>query len=77
MKEATGELNASLLVFIAVSLLSAFFFMVVWPNIKGDLKSSASCANAVCKNSYNDKGLSSCTTYIKNKKVDLECPFKG
>ena len=38
MKEATGELNMTLIVVVIVALLSFFFFSVIWPNIKGGFR---------------------------------------
>ena len=37
MKEATGELNGTLIVVIAIAALSAFFFTVIWPLIRQNL----------------------------------------
>ena len=75
MREATGELNASLIVFIAVSLLAAFFFSIIWPNIKGDLKSTARCSTAICKNTFDVTGRSEC--HQKNSTETFLCPFRG
>ena len=34
MKEATGELNSTLIVVIIVAALAALFYTVIWPMIK-------------------------------------------
>ena len=52
MKEATGELNSTLIVVITVAALAALFFTVIWPMIREDLKNEANCRNAFC-----DKGI--------------------
>jgi hypothetical protein len=76
MKEATGELNTSVIVVAAVALLAAFFFMVIWPKIKTDMSVQSSCANAICDVGFNENYKVDCyTPGKKNKK--FECPFKG
>ncbi len=76
MKEATGELNASIIVFIAVSLLAAFFFSILWPKIKGDLKTTSKCSTAICKNSFDNKtGRSEC--HARGSSETFLCPFRG
>lgn len=80
MKEATGELNTSLIVFTAVALLAAFFFMVIWPNIKGTLDKSAKCSGAVCYAGYNSDGFAYCYTPTGRtiSAGDIyECPYRG
>ena len=52
MKEATGELNGTLIVVIAIAALSAIFFTIIWPMLRRDLKEQAKCSTAVC-----DKGV--------------------
>lgn len=60
MKEATGELNMTLVVVIAVAAIVALFYAFVWPAIEAGLKnntcatfgegwsySSSSCTNGV------------------------------
>ena len=76
MREATGELNGSVVVFAAVALLAAFFFMVVWPKIKTDLDVQSSCANAICDVGYNSNYQVDCYAPGKPTKV-FQCPYKG
>ncbi len=79
MKEATGELNATLIVVMAVAALAALFFTVIWPMIRNDIKYDSNCSNAVC-----DPGLIKdntgvrCYYYDENKNVnELDCPYTG
>jgi hypothetical protein len=83
MKEATGELNATVIIFTAVALLTVVFFMVVWPLVKDGFYESASCANAVCDNGYitdgEDKGKAYCIS-PQDDRANPEvftCPFRG
>lgn len=48
MKEATGELNMTVVTVVAIAAVGAFFYAFVWPNIKGTITSSTKCAMAIC-----------------------------
>lgn len=74
MKEATGELNGTLVVVITVGLLSTFFFTVLWPVLKNNLHSNTRCSDAVCEpcEAKNCK-----TVKCKYKDQEVECPYKG
>ena len=74
MKEATGELNSSVLVFTAVALLAAFFFMVIWPNIKGGFQHRSTCANAVCESGINSNYMVYCINPDDKASGTFECP---
>ncbi|MBR5662966.1 MAG: hypothetical protein IKX00_04940 [Bacilli bacterium] len=80
MKEATGELNATLVVVITVGILSTFFFTVIWPLLKNNLHSNTRCSDAVCKKC--DNGVSckevECSYKDKSGKEHIiTCPYKG
>lgn len=81
MKEATGELNMTAIVFTAVAMLTAVFFMIVWPHVKEGFKESASCANAVCDNGYvvggEHEGMTYCYSPQDKTKEIFYCPFRG
>ena len=48
MKEATGELNMTVVIVIAVGILAAFFYTVIWPLIGNDFDKNSRCADAIC-----------------------------
>ncbi len=81
MREATGELNSTVVVVITIGLLSTFFFTVLWPILKNNLNSNTKCSDAICtpqakKNCKKKNGVCytvSCT--YKGKSI--ECPYKG
>lgn len=83
MKQATGELNATVIIFTAVALLTVVFFMVVWPLVKDGFYDAANCANAVCDNGYittgKDKGKVYCVSPHDNAGSPeiFTCPFRG
>ena len=76
MKQATGELNGTLMVVIAIAALAAIFFTVIWPMIRTGLQDSAKCSNAVCDVGVNNGGMLDCYS-PKNKNDKIECPYRG
>ena len=47
MKEATGELNMTVVTVVAIAAVAAFFYAFVWPGIRASITNSTRCANAV------------------------------
>lgn len=76
MKEATGELNGTLIVVIAIAALSAIFFTIIWPMLRKDLKEQSSCSTAVCDRGVDKDGMVFCYS-PKNKKNVIYCPYRG
>ena len=79
MKEATGELNSTLIVVIAIAGLSAFFFTIIWPMIRDDLKYDSNCANAVCEQGIRvgNVGLVCSWRDRNNTPHEISCPYTG
>ncbi len=76
MNRATGELNMTVVIVIAVGILSTFFFGVLWPNIRGTLIASTKCSDAICdKKTLDSYGLVSCR--YKKDNTEFKCPYKG
>ncbi len=48
MKEATGELNMTVVTVVAIAAVAAFFYAFVWPSIKNSIKANTYCATATC-----------------------------
>ena len=62
MKEATGELNMTVVTVVAIAAVLAFFMLVIWPNIKGNLIANTHCSSAVnCTD--NGDGTRTCHYY--------------
>ena len=88
MKETTGELNMTIVIVVAVSVLVAFFYFVIWPGLDDNFKANSSCSKAVCENPCGN-GNNSCSDAIGdlvkcyyvdnngNKHDDIYCPWKG
>ena len=86
MKEATGELNMTIIVAISIGILSAFFFGVIWPMINGNFQRNTQSSKAICdcstevrNNIENETGRKN-NCLCRNKSGDentFYCPFKG
>ena len=48
MKEATGELNMTVVTVVAIAAIAAFFYAFVWPSIKNSITNSTKCSSAIC-----------------------------
>lgn len=81
MKEATGELNMTVITVVAIAAVAAFFYAFVWPNIKNSINQSTICSNAWSCHSCNGKTCL-CTVCedggfdCANPKEDFKCPDK-
>ena len=87
MKEATGELNLTVIVVIIVALLSLFFFSFIWPSIQNNFAKNTRCDEAICPCPERDssgkcvvpEGGSVDCYYYDNQgtKQDITCAWKG
>ena len=78
MREATGELNLTVIVVIAVAGLVALFSMFVFPMVRKNVTNQQNCSDAVCekeKGSCGDKYVQCHTPGEKNE--TFCCPYKG
>lgn len=46
MKEATGELNMTVVTVVAIAAVAAFFYAFIWPSIQVNILNSAKCSSA-------------------------------
>jgi hypothetical protein len=74
MKEATGELNMTVVTVVAIAAVAAFFYAFVWPGIKSSITRNTHCANANVCTDCNGKTCK--CTYIdeSDKSKDVICP---
>ena len=81
MKEATGELNSTVIVVISVGILSAFFFTVLWPMIHNNFKKNVDCDKAICNCSKEVRNTKNqCKCQVKDDDgnvIELWCDYKG
>ncbi|MBQ8659298.1 MAG: hypothetical protein IJ475_00460 [Bacilli bacterium] len=52
MKEATGELNMTVITVVAIAAVGLIFTMFVWPNIQANLMMSTACSNMDMNGNY-------------------------
>lgn len=76
MKEATGELNMTVVTVVAIAAVAAFFYAFVWPGIKDSISRNTKCANAICP--ANCTGDTCSCTYVNgedgNNTESVNCP---
>ncbi|MEG1505870.1 MAG: hypothetical protein RR478_00055 [Bacilli bacterium] len=78
MKEATGELNTTVVVVLSIGVLATFFFSYLWPIIKHNFDSNANCSKAICNCEKNvrDSNDGFCLCNIKGG-PEFKCTYKG
>lgn len=79
MKEATGELNATVIVVIVVAALVAFFYTTIWPAIRNNMNANTMCSKAIClEENKNADGTVECYVMENGHKSDtFTCAWKG
>ena len=79
MKEATGELNMTVVVVVAVGVLAAFFYTTIWPLIQKTFVSSSKCSDAICDKTTLHNGMVDCKYYKGNQQIgeEFQCVWKG
>ncbi len=64
MKEATGELNMTVVTVVAIAAVGAFFYLVIWPSIRANLEAQVHCSSAVqCTKCNADNSDCECKYY--------------
>ena len=73
MKEATGELNMTVVTVVAIAAVVAFFYAFIWPGIRSSINASTYCSMAICPNG----DYSNCYYYpdsdANNEKIAIDC----
>lgn len=76
MKEATGELNMTVVTVVAIAAVGAFFYAVIWPSIKGNLLAQTHCSSAVQCSDPDQNGKMKCHYYDESGQMSqdtIEC----
>ena len=55
MKEATGELNMTVITVVAIAAVAALFTFFLLPRIRANITLSSACANLNSKGNYSDE----------------------
>lgn len=61
MKEATGELNMTVITVVAIAAVAAFFYAFVWPNIKNSITKSVENNTETCMIECEKQGGTNCS----------------
>ena len=74
MKEATGELNMTVVTVVAIAAVAAFFYAFVWPAVKTNINRSTYCAAAVSCGDPDADGNRVCQYYDEDGELqDITC----
>ena len=79
MKEATGELNMTVVTVVAIVAVGAFFYAFIWPSIRGNLMAQTHCSAAV-QCTGNDLTKQTCHYYDEDGKISqetIQCDLSG
>jgi hypothetical protein len=71
MKEATGELNMTVITVVAIAAVGALFTFFVWPNIQANLALNTACSQISSTGNYSsgeqnadtDNGTITCSNF--------------
>lgn len=82
MKEATGELNMTVITVVAIAAVAAFFYAFVWPSIQASLILTTACNSTDAKGNYVGEKVkcesNNCKyTISENKEYTRNCDAKN
>ncbi len=80
MKEATGELNMTVITVVAIAAVGLLFTVFVWPNIQSNLAISTACSQVDNNGNYTtlDTSISSTSDgYVKCTKYNCTARYNG
>ena len=76
MKEASGELNTTIIVVLVVGVLMAFFYYTLWPVIRANFEHQSKCSKAICDGcKTNNCEYVKC--HLEGSTEEFECVYKG
>lgn len=83
MKEATGELNMTVITVVAIAAIAALFTVFILPSIQANIMLSTACSNIDADGNYDGYGSSNtasqtcnnftCTAVYNNKTYSKQC----
>ncbi|MBR5662967.1 MAG: hypothetical protein IKX00_04945 [Bacilli bacterium] len=78
MKEATGELNMTVITVVAIVAVGAFFYAAIWPRIKSSVTKNTKCSDAICAQCTESNGNRTCTDCVDGDGNNIgTCTYKG
>ena len=84
MKEATGELNMTVITVVAIAAVGALFTVFVWPNIQANVMLNTACSQIDADGNYNSESnngtdnsitctAGACTAKYNKKTYNKKC----
>ena len=78
MKEATGELNMTVITVVAIAAVGLLFTVFVWPNIQSNLALNTACSQVNNNGNYTTSGINSTTDgYVKCTNYNCTAKYNG
>lgn len=80
MKEATGELNITVITVVAIAALAAFFYFFIWPTIKVNMALQSACSSTGANGgnvTLEDNTVVSCTKASGTGKITCSANIDG
>ena len=80
MKEATGELNMTVITVVAIAAVGLLFTLFVWPNIQSNLAINTACANVDNNGNYKTADTSinaNSDGYVECKNFNCTANYNG
>lgn len=77
MREASGELNATFIVVVAIASLAAFFYFTIWPLIRNNMEKNTKCSAAICEKCPTGNNCRTVRCHMKGNNNYFECVYRG
>lgn len=80
MKEATGELNMTVVTIVAIAALVTFFYLVIWPTIQTGMALTSACSSAggaAYSTTLDDGSTITCTKNTAKSGTNSSCTYKA
>lgn len=80
MKEATGELNMTVVTIVAIAALVTFFYLVIWPTIQTGMALTSACSSAggaKYSTKLDDGSTITCTENTANSGTNSVCSYRA
>ena len=78
MKEATGELNMTVVTIVAIAALVTFFNLVIWPTIQTGMALTSACSSAggaAYSTTLDDGSTIICTKNTAKSGTNAKCTY--
>ena len=77
MKEATGELNMTVITVVAIAAVGLLFTVFVWPNIQSNLALNTACSQVDNNGDYTSADITAGDGYISCNDYTCHATYNG